>query len=83
MVCEPNSKNEFVFSVNFHSPGKNGEYQVEGCSGASPVLAIQRGVTYTLVQYNITNWMHPLGLAYYPDGAHGFEKFMEVPELEQ
>ena len=59
-----------------------GEFEVEGCEGSSPVLAITRGVTYTLVQHNITNWMHPLGLAYYPDGAHGYQQFEEVPELE-
>jgi len=81
-VCRPNNKNEFIFSVNFHSPGRMGEFEVEGCNGTSPVLAIQRGVTYTLVQHDITNWMHPLGLAYYPDGAHGYQQFQEVPELE-
>jgi len=59
-----------------------GEFKVKGCNGSSPVLAIKRGVTYTLVQHDITNWMHPLGLAYYPDGAHGFQQFLEVPELE-
>jgi hypothetical protein len=26
--------------------------------------------------------MHPLGLAYYPDGAHGFGTHATVPELE-
>jgi hypothetical protein len=81
-LCQPNSENEFILKVNFHTPGKMGEFQVEGCNGTSPVLAFRRGETYTLVQHDITNWMHPLGLAYYPDGAHGFEQFQEVPELE-
>jgi len=81
-LCHPNSKNEFIFSVNFHTPGRMGEFQVEGCNGTSPVLAFKKGETYTLVQHDITNWMHPLGLAYYPDGAHGFKQFEEVPELE-
>eukprot|EP00092_Neocalanus_flemingeri_P008162 GFUD01008802.1.p1 GENE.GFUD01008802.1~~GFUD01008802.1.p1 ORF type:complete len:391 (-),score=82.88 GFUD01008802.1:147-1319(-) len=81
-LCQPNSNNEFIFSVNFHSPGRMGEFQVDGCNCNSPVLAVKRGETYTLVQDNITNWMHPLGLAYYPDGAHGFQLFAEVPELE-
>jgi len=81
-LCQPNSENEFIFKVNFHTPGRMGEFQVEGCDGTSPVLAFKRGETYTLVQHDITNWMHPLGLAYYPDGAHGFEQFQEVPELE-
>jgi len=81
-LCHPNSKNEFIFRVNFHTPGRMGEFEVEGCSGTSPVLAFKKGETYTLVQHDITNWMHPLGLAYYPDGAHGFQQFEEVPELE-
>ena len=29
-------------------------------------------------QEDITNWMHPLGFAYYPDGAHGFKQYAEV-----
>ena len=41
------------------------------CNGNSPVLEFQRGMTYTFIQHNISNWMHPLGLAYYPDGHHG------------
>ena len=82
ILCKPDKDNQFVFSVKFHSPGRMGEFQVEGCEGTSPALDMVRGVTYTLVQNHITNWMHPLGLAYYPDGAHGFQEFEEVPELE-
>jgi len=81
-LCQPNAANEFIFSVNFHSPGRMGEFQVAGCPGTSPTLAMVRGVTYTLAQEDRSNWMHPLGLAYYPDGAHGFGEFSEVPELE-
>lgn len=80
--CTPTANNNFHFRVNFHTSGLLGEYEVEGCEGTSPTLTIIRGVTYTLIQENITNWMHPLGLAYYPDGAHGYEHFDEVPELE-
>ena len=34
-----------------------------------------------------TDWfqfkrMHPLGFAYYPDGALGYDQYAEVPELE-
>merc|ERR1712128_308752 len=81
-LCKPNSNNEFIFRVSFETPGRMGEFQVEGCDGTSPVLAFERGKNYTLVQHDITNWMHPLGLAYYPDGAHGYQQFQEVPELE-
>ena len=68
-ICK--HKKEFIFSVNYHTGGKMGEFQVAGCAGTSPVLEIQRGVTYTFIQHDISNWMHPLGLAYYPDGHHG------------
>jgi len=81
-ICSPNENNEFIFSVNFHSGGLLGEFQVEGCNGSSPELGMRRGETYTLVQEDVTNWMHPLGLAYYPDGAHGYKHFQEVPEFE-
>jgi len=81
-LCHPNSNNEFIFSVSFHTPGRMGEFQVSGCNGSSPVLGVRRGVTYTFVQHHNTNWMHPLGLAYYPDGAHGYQQLQEVPELE-
>ena len=30
------------------------------------------------MQEDVTNWMHPLGFAYYPDGAHGFKQYAEV-----
>lgn len=80
--CLSEEENNFHFRINFHTSGLLGEYEVDGCEGTSPTLILMRGITYTLVQENITNWMHPLGLAYYPDGAHGFETFAEVPELE-
>mmetsp|Transcript_20472 Transcript_20472/g.38499 ORF Transcript_20472/g.38499 Transcript_20472/m.38499 type:complete len:317 (-) Transcript_20472:872-1822(-) len=30
---------------------------------------MQAGVEYTFDQTDITNWLHPIGFAYYPDGA--------------
>jgi len=81
--CLPNENNQFIFSVNFdEAPGITGAFQVEGCEGTSPVLQIVRGVEYEFVQNAMTNWNHPIGLAYYPDGALGFGNFSEVPELE-
>ena len=44
----------------------------------APTLDMQRGVEYTLVQEDLTNWEQPLGLAYYPGGAPN-----GVPELEE
>merc|ERR1712078_772751 len=72
--CQPNENNEFIFKVNLWEY----QYEVEGCEGVAPTLEIKRGVEYTLTQKDVTNWFHPLGLAYYPDGAHD-----DVPELEE
>merc|ERR1712159_752151 len=72
--CLPNANNEFVFKVNLWEY----QYEVEGCEGVAPTLKIKRGVEYTFVQEDVSNWYHPLGLAYYPDGAH-----TGVPELEE
>ena len=35
------------------------------------------GKTHRFIQQDQTNWMHPLGFAYFPDGAHD-----DVDELE-
>jgi len=81
--CEAGTNNTFTFRVNFHTGGLLGEYEVEGCNGTSPTLILERDKTYTMIQEDVTNWMHPLGFAYYPDGAHGFKQYAEVPELEE
>ena len=67
-TCKANSNSEFIFKVDYHAPALTGAFAVEGCKGSSPVLELRRGVTYTFVQHDVTNWMHPLGFAYYPDG---------------
>ena len=43
---------------------------VECGDTANPVIGMQQGVTYTFDQSHATNWFHPLGFAYFPDGAH-------------
>jgi len=74
--CEANENDEFLFKFNpFHS--KTGYYEVEGCEGFQPTLVMKAGVTYTFIQRDVSNWYHPLGFAYFPDGAH-----VGVPELE-
>jgi len=72
----------FHFRINFHTPDLLGEFEVDGCEGSCPTLLLTRGVTYTLVQDDITNWNHPLDFAYYPDGKHGFNGFEKVPKIE-
>lgn len=80
--CTPESST-LRFSVNYLAGGTIGYYAVEGCEGINPTLNLVKGVEYVLEQmWNATNWMHPLGFAYYPDGAHGWLDNAELPELE-
>merc|ERR1719428_2056655 len=57
--------------VNSHA-GESGYYEFDGKSGSSPDITVQIGKTYVFDQRDPSNWFHPLGFAYYPDGAHGF-----------
>ena len=50
--------------------GEMGYYTVDGMSGVLPTLTVAIGTTYILSQAHVTNWMHPIGLASQPDGAH-------------
>ena len=40
--------------VNVHTAGGMGEFEVVGCEGTSPTLALTRGQTYTLLQVSGT-----------------------------
>jgi len=60
-----------------HSAGELGYYVVEGCDGPMPTLAMEKDVTYYFRQEHYSNYYHPLGFAYYADGAHD-----DVDELE-
>jgi hypothetical protein len=46
-----------------------GHYVVDGCEGVAPTLILEAGKEYTFHQQDISNWFHPLGFAYYPNGA--------------
>jgi hypothetical protein len=37
----------------------------------NPTIGMEIGETYTFVQADTTNYFHPMGFAYFPDGAHG------------
>lgn len=55
-----------------------GYFTFKECPGmVNPTIGIEYGVTYTFVQADRTNWYHPMGFAYFPDGAHD-----NVDELE-
>jgi uncharacterized protein (DUF305 family) len=60
----------FCTKVNLMS-GESGYYEFATKTGSSPTIIVQIGKTYTFDQRDPSNWYHPLGFAYYPDGAHG------------
>ena len=60
--------------------GEMGHYTVDGISGVLPTVTFEIGATYTLSQAHVTNWMHPIGLAFQPDGAHDGEGSPEVTD---
>jgi len=66
----------FTVKLDLHA-GEFGYYYFDECDGVNPTLGIEKDVTYRFVQQDISNYYHPLGLAYYADGAHD-----DVDELE-
>jgi hypothetical protein len=48
----------------------------------NPTIGMEVGVTYTFVQQDISNWFHPMGFAYFPDGAHDDKDELE-PVISQ
>lgn len=55
-----------------------GYFEFSQCGNTPyPTLGLEKGVTYIFSQTHETNYFHPLGFAYYPDGAHN-----DVDELE-
>jgi hypothetical protein len=36
----------------------------------NPTIGIELGETYTIDQSDRSNWYHPMGFAYFPDGDH-------------
>ena len=72
--CVP-SATVFCVSVDPFS-GENGYYRFTGRNGnyngePLPTLSLTVGRTYTFDQSDVSNWWHPLGFAFYPDGANG------------
>lgn len=58
--------------------GELGYISFEECGEEpNPTLGLEIGTTYYFHQTDYTNHYHPLGFAYYPDGAHD-----DQPELE-
>lgn len=67
----------YTFTLDFYA-STTGYFKVAECGdNPQPVLTMEAGVEYTFIQEDLTNWNHPLGFAYFPDGAHN-----AVDELE-
>ena len=67
--------------------GPTGYYTFDGLDGPSPDITVKVGQTLVFEQHDVTNWYHPLGFAFYPDGAHGEtwggDERAEVEALDQ
>ena len=50
--------------------GPTGLYEFSDYEGVSPTLQVKIGETLFFDQRDPSNWFHPLGFAYEPDGAH-------------
>jgi plastocyanin len=79
--CTPSATN-ICMSVNVFT-GETGYYELEGHDGPSPEITVKIGETITFDQSDPSNWYHPVGFAYKPDGAHGATwGGEELPEVE-
>lgn len=68
-VCNPESRTFTVQLDLFVS--ELGYYKFEECGNeVNPTIGMEIGETYTFIQKDVTNFYHPLGFAYFPDGAH-------------
>lgn len=65
--CTGSDASTFNVRVDLFA-SQTGEFTIDGCEGPSPALQLRPGVTYTFLQHDATNVMHPLLFAYAPDG---------------
>lgn len=86
-ACAPSETN-ICMSVDLHA-GETGYYVLDRGSfagitpGPSPEITVKIGQTIVFDQEDPTNWYHPVGFAYAPDGAHGDDWGAdENPEVE-
>ena len=67
--CVPSATNLCMSLDPFAS--ETGYYNFANYTGSSPTIRATIGQTYTFDQSDPSNWYHPVGFAYEPDGAHG------------
>ncbi|KAJ8613647.1 hypothetical protein CTAYLR_003130 [Chrysophaeum taylorii] len=69
--------NTFTAKINPFA-SSTGYYTFDECGNETqPTIGMELGVEYTFKQTDASNWYHPLGFAYFADGAHE-----DVDELE-
>lgn len=69
--------NTFTARINIHA-GELGYFTFDECPDLiSPTIGMKIGETYTFSQAHRSNYYHPIGFAYFADGAHD-----DVDELE-
>ena len=68
-ACVPSATNLCMSLDTFAS--ETGYYNFANYMGSSPTIRATIGQTYTFDQSDPSNWYHPVGFAYEPDGAHG------------
>ena len=62
---------------------ETGYYNIANHTGSSPDIHVTIGQTYTFDQSHPSNWYHPVGFAYEPDGNHGSTwGGAELPEVK-
>lgn len=63
--------NTFTVGVDLFA-GELGYFYFEECgkNNTNPTIGIEVGQVYKFVQTDRSNYMHPMGFAYFPDGAH-------------
>ena len=84
-TCTPSPTNICV-TLDFFD-GETGYYYLDtgnGPKGPSPTIQAYIGQTITFDQTDESNWYHPIGFAYEPDGAHGSDwGGAELAEVER
>lgn len=72
----------FTVVVDLYA-GELGYFTFEECPGVmNPTIGIELGQSYNFIQSDRSNWYHPMGFAYFPDGAHDDKDELE-PGISQ
>ena len=80
-TCTPSATNICVTFDPY--AGETGYYKFDGGATPSPTITVKIDDTITFDQTDPSNWYHPIGFAYEPDGAHGSTwGGDELPEVE-